>query len=229
MIEKIRGWTGKLSLSQVEFREDDVRELLERLDAGKGAFIVCSHLGNMEAMRALAESGKNRVARKFRVFPVVDFSGTKRFNALLRNLNPGLMDDCFDANSVGVETAVLMREKLESGNIVAIAGDRTSAHSLDRSFAIPFLGETANFPEGAFLLADLLKHPVYFIFAFRKKDLDIASPYEFHVLRAKTELCGPKRDRMKNLAEEYVAHLERFCLEHPYQWYNFFNFWQKEN
>lgn len=232
MVEKIWGWAGKISFSELEFRDDDVGELVERLNAGRGAFVLCSHLGNIEAMRALTGNGKNQVARNFRVFPVVDFSGTKRFNALLRKLNPGLMENCFDANSVGVETALFMREKLEAGDIVAIAGDRTSARTLDRSLAIPFLGETANFPEGAFMLAEILKYPVYFIFAFRKKDLDISSPYEFHVVRAKTELVGArgsKRDGMKRLACEYVSHLEKHCMEHPYQWYNFFDFWQKEN
>ena len=75
-----------------------------------------------------------------------------------------------------------------------------------------------------------MKAPVYFIFAFRKKDLDIASPYEFHIIRSKTELGGKRseqKQQMANLAAEYASHLEKFCLEHPYQWYNFYDFWQK--
>jgi predicted LPLAT superfamily acyltransferase len=75
-----------------------------------------------------------------------------------------------------------------------------------------------------------LKAPVYFIFAFRKKDLDITSPYEFHIIRSKTELGGKRseqKQQMANLAVEYASHLEKFCLEHPYQWYNFYDFWQK--
>lgn len=232
MIEKIRGWAGKISLSELEVQKDDIENLVGQIDSGKGAFVLCSHLGNMEAMRSLTEYHKKHSMKDFQVFPVVDFSGTKRFNDLLQKLNPDLMKNCFDANFIGVETAISMRKKMESGNLVAIAGDRTSEHSQNRFIPLTFLGEKANFPEGAFVLANLLKFPVYFIFAFRKRDLDIASPYEFHIIRAKTEIGKThlsQKEKAAALAEEYVRHLERYCLEHPYQWYNFYNFWQKEN
>ncbi len=232
MIEKIRGWAGKISLSELEVQKDDIENLVGQIDSGKGAFVLCSHLGNIEAMRSLTEYHKKHSTKDFQVFPVVDFSGTRRFNDLLQKLNPDLMKNCFDANSIGVETAISMREKMESGNLVAIAGDRTSGHSQNRFIPLTFLGERANFPEGAFVLANLFKFPVYFIFAFRKRDLDIASPYEFHIIRAKTDLGNThlsQREKAAALAEEYVRHLERYCLEHPYQWYNFYNFWQKEN
>lgn len=232
MIEKIRGWSGKMPLSKLEVQDDDIESLVRQIDSGKGAFVLCSHLGNMEALRSLTEYSQKHSARDFQVFPVVDFSGTRRFNDLLWKLNPELMKNCFDANSIGVETAVAMREKMETGNLVAVAADRTSGHSKDRFVSFPFLGEEAHFPEGAFVLANLLKFPIYFIFAFRKRDLDIASPYEFHIIRAKTQTekaRASQREKAEALAGEYVRLLERFCLEHPYQWYNFYNFWQKEN
>lgn len=230
MIEKIRGWAGKMSLSELETQNDDIDDLVNLLDSGKGAFILCSHLGNIEAMRSLTGYRKEHTKRNFQVFPVVDFSGTKCFNALLRELNPELMTNSFDANSIGVDTAISMREKIQAGNLVAIAGDRTSANSQNRFIPLNFLGDAAEFPEGSFALAHILKAPVYFIFAFRKKDLDITSPYEFHIIRSKTVLGGKRfeqKQQMANLAAEYASHLEKFCLEHPYQWYNFYNFWQK--
>lgn len=231
MVEKIQGWAGKISLSGLEIQKDDIESLVSRIDSGKGSFILCSHLGNIEAMRSLTEYHQKHSTKEFQVFPVVDFSGTRRFNDLLQKLNPELMKNCFDANSIGVETAISMREKMASGNLVAIAGDRTSGHSQNRFIPITFLGEKANFPEGAFVLANALKFPVYFIFAFRKRDLDIASPYEFHIIRSKTNLetCLSRSEKATELAKEYVCLLERYCLEHPYQWYNFYNFWQKEN
>ncbi len=232
MIEKLRGWAGKIPLSKLEVQNDDIESLLRQIDSGKGAFVLCSHLGNMEALRSLTGYSQRHSTKDFQVFPVVDFSGTTRFNDLLRELNPGLTKNCFDANSIGVETAVAMREKMETGNLVAIAADRTSSHSRNRFVSLSFLGEEARFPEGAFVLANLLKFPVYFIFAFRKRDLDIASPYEFHIIRAKTQTekaRSSQREKAEALAGEYARHLERFCLEHPYQWYNFYNFWQKEN
>lgn len=227
MMEKIRSWSGAMPFSRVKGQGDDLDDLKRLLDFGKGALILCSHLGNMEAMRALADFNRTHSQKKFQVFPVLNFSVTTHFNELMAGVNPDWRENSFDADSIGVETAVRMREKLAEGNLIAIAADRTSAHSRGRCIPQEFLGESAQFPEGAFILAYILKAPVYFIFAVREKDLDLASPYEFHVIRARTAI--KRKSDIPKLAEEFSRNLEKFCLKHPFQWYNFYHFWQKEN
>lgn len=229
MMEKLLGWKGAIKLNSIESQQDDLGALVEQLDRGEGAFLLCSHLGNMEMLRSLTGYGEYHTHKDFEVFPVVDFSGTSKFNALLRELNPDLMDHVVDANNIGVDTAVWMKDQIAAGNLVVIAGDRTSAHSRDRKLRTKFLGETANFPEGSFSLAGILNAPVYFVFAIRKKDFDIRSPYEMHVIRSKTSLDCPRKERgarLQMLLQEYAEILEKLCVDHPYQWYNFYNFWE---
>ena len=230
MMEKLLGWKGAIKLNQIETRNDDLHSLMDGFENGQGAFAICSHLGNMEMLRSLTGYGEYMTKRKFEVFPVLDFSVTSKFNSLLRELNPELMDHVVDANRIDVNTAVWMKEQIHNGNFVVIAGDRTSANSRNRVIETTFLGETANFPEGAFSLAGILDAPVYFIFAIRKHDFNIRSAYEMHVVRAKTSLgCSRKErpERLKKLLQEYTELLERLCKEHPYQWYNFYNFWER--
>jgi predicted LPLAT superfamily acyltransferase len=230
MIEKLLGWRGVIKLAQVETQGDDLDMLVEQLDRGEGAFLICSHLGNMEMLRSLTGYGKIHTHRQFTVHPVVDFSGTSKFNALLYELNPDLMNTVVDANKIGVDSAVGMKDWIASGDLVVIAGDRTSANSTDRNVEMKFLGETANFPEGAFTLASILNAPIYFAFAIRKKDFDIRSSYEMHIVRAKTSFDCSRKERLARVAalvQEYVGMLEKHCLRHPYQWYNFYNFWHK--
>ena len=230
MVEKLRGWKGAIKLNQIESQNDDLQMLVSQMNQGQGAFLLCSHLGNMEMLRSLTEYGEFHTSRKFQVFPVVDLSGSKKFNALLRELNPELMENVIDANSIDVDSAIWMKEKIADGNLVVIAGDRTSAHTRNRVLETTFLGETANFPEGAFSLAGILNAPVYFVFAIRKHDFNIRSPYEMHVVRAKTNLDCLRKERparLKMLLQEYTELLERLCKEHPYQWYNFYNFWDR--
>lgn len=230
MMEKLRGFQGAIKLQQLETQNDDLDMLVKQLENGEGAFLLCSHLGNMEMLRSLTGYGEKHTKNDFKVFPVVDFSGTSKFNALLRELNPELMNQVIDANSIGVDSAVWMKERIAEGNLVVIAGDRTSANSRNRNVETEFLGETANFPEGSFTLAGVLNAPIYFVFAIRKNDFDIQSPYEMHVVRASTELGGPRKERpakTKMLLQEYTNLLEKHCLRHPYQWYNFYNFWEK--
>ena len=230
MVEKLRGWKGAIKLNQIESQNDDLQMLVSQMNQGQGAFLLCSHLGNMEMLRSLTEYGEFHTSRKFQVFPVVDLSGSKKFNALLRELNPELMENVIDANSIDVDSAIRMKKKIADGNLVVIAGDRTSAHTRYRVLETMFLGETANFPEGAFSLAGILNAPVYFVFAIRKHDFNIRSPYEMHVVRAKTNLDCLRKERparLKMLLQEYTELLERLCKEHPYQWYNFYNFWDR--
>lgn len=231
MMEKMLGWKGAIKLNNIEKQDDDLDALVSQIENGQGAFLLCSHLGNMEMLRSLTGYGERHTKNDFKVFPVVDFSGTSKFNALLRELNPELMDIVVDANSIGVDTAVWMKEQISNGNLVAIAGDRTSANSRDRTVETNFLGENANFPEGSFTLAGVLNAPVYFVFAIRKHDFNIRSTYEMHVIKAKTSLECSRRERpqrIKDLVQEYTDILEKFCLKHPYQWYNFYNFWEKK-
>ena len=230
MIEKLLGWRGAIKLNQVETQGDDLDKLVEQLDRGEGAFLICSHLGNMEMLRSLTGYGEIHTHRQFKVFPVVDFSGTSKFNALLHELNPDLMNSVLDANKMGVDSAVWMKEQVAAGNVVAIAGDRTSANSQGRNIEMNFLGDSANFPEGAFTLASILNAPIYFTFAIRKHDFDIRTPYEMHVVKAATSFDCSRRERpgkIKDLVREYVQLLEKLSLRHPYQWYNFYNFWNK--
>lgn len=229
MIEKLLGWRGAIKLNQVETQGDDLDKLVEQIDRGEGAFLICSHLGNMEMLRSLTGYGEIHSHKEFKVFPVVDFSGTSKFNALLFELNPDLMNSVLDANKIGVDSAVWMKEQIAKGNLVVIAGDRTSANSTDRNVEMDFLGERANFPEGAFTLSSILGAPIYFTFAIRKHDFDIRSPYEMHVVKAKTTFdCSRKErpERLRMLVQEYTQLLQKLCLRHPYQWYNFYNFWK---
>nr|MDA3849957.1 glycosyl transferase family 2 [Spirochaetaceae bacterium] len=116
------------------------------------------------------------------------------------------------------------------GNLVIIAADRTAKHNKMKNTPVNFLGEEAWFPQGAFILASLLECPIYYMFALREDDRDLNSPYEFHVYKSKSQFKSSRKERKQTLAkctQEYAEHLEKLCLEHPFQWFNFFDFWEK--
>lgn len=229
MFEKIAGWGNDVSLSSIEIQKDDTDQLVRQLNEGQGVFLICSHLGNMEMLRSFAGFNNTHAARSFDVFPVVDFSGTARFNEMLKKVNPALTEKIIDANSIGPDTVVSISEQIKNGNMIVIAGDRTAAKTRERSHEISFLGSKAYFPQGAFTLADIVSAPVYFAFAVRKNDMNFRSPYEMHVFSAKTVLAGSRKNRSERISaliKEYAAHLESLCIKYSYQWYNFYNFWE---
>jgi predicted LPLAT superfamily acyltransferase len=159
---------------------------------------------------------------------LVDFSVTGQFNRMLRELNPESQTRIISVNEVGPETIILLQDRVARGEIVAIAGDRTSANTRNKYFHLPFLGREAPFAYGPFLLAALLNAPSYFVFALRRKDLSLSSQYNMHVHRVPLDFDCPRKERerrIERLARLYTGQLERYCMLHPYQWYNFYDFW----
>lgn len=228
MIEKIAAWSGDIDLGNIRFYEDDVGALIQQLEEGRGAVIICSHIGNMEILRALATHNKTKVTRPFMVTSIVDFSGTAQFNKLIREINPQSMMNLVNARDIGVDTVIDLQARLAGGELLVIAGDRTSSTARDKTEQLPFLGEMANFPQGAFQLASVMEAPVYFMFGLREDDMDPVSTYDLHVFRAHTDFTGSRKERrqkIRGIIEEYIRHIEAFIGEHPLQWYNFYDFW----
>ncbi|MDR2069558.1 MAG: hypothetical protein LBP71_06785 [Spirochaetaceae bacterium] len=230
MVEKVESWGGKFFLDRVHFHDDDIRDLRDRLERGEGAFLICSHLGNAELLRALASFNRTGVSREIPVTSVVEGSVTAHFNRMLRELNPQSAVHTIDVQDFGPDTAVLLQDRLAAGELVVIAGDRTSINTRDKYFLFPFLGENAPFAYGPFFLAALLKAPVYFVFALRRRDLSLKPEYDMLVRKSTVSFDCPRKergDRIRELARSFAASLEEYCKQYPYQWYNFYDFWAK--
>ncbi|MCM1321301.1 MAG: hypothetical protein NC041_00805 [Bacteroides sp.] len=228
IVEKIQGWGGKIQFENIHFQRDDIDNLVYELENGRGALLICSHLGNAELLRALASYDRTGVSRSVPVISIVDFSCNAYFNRMLRELNPDSMMHIISADDVGPETIIQLQEQIAGGGLVVIAGDRTSANTRDRYLTIPFLGFDAPFAYGPYLLASLLNASVYFVFALRTKDAGIFPEYDMHVHKNQISFDCQRKERetrIRSTAENFVHYLEYYSRKYPCQWYNFFDFW----
>ena len=230
LIEKVEGWAGRCSSADLLFFDDDLPQLRARLREGKGAMLFVSHLGNAELMRSLATEEQMGLKRKVRILSFIYFRGTAQFNAMLKQINPQSMVSLVDASHITVETMSLVQEVLDEVGLVVIAGDRTNVSGSGRSFSFPFLGTKARFPFGAFYLAALVGVPTYSVCFVREKDFLWRHRYEMHVW-ANPEIDSSSRKRRVEGAEKvaacFVSHLQEECRRHPYQWGNFYDFWEE--
>ena len=227
LVENVQSWAGKFSFKDVNWQDDDVYDLVKNIDSGKGTIIVISHLGNAQMMKGLASIGESGTQRKMDITTISDEKISKGFNALLNEVNSNASMNIINSDDIGPETIILLQERLEKGGVVVIAGDRVSAHT-NRNLEIDFLGEKARFPYGVFLLIALLNVPTYFVTGLRQKDLTIFPKYDMFVKKNQVDFDCPRderEERIRKTAEDYAANLESLCKKHPYQWYNFFDFW----
>jgi predicted LPLAT superfamily acyltransferase len=72
--------------------------------------------------------------------------------------------------------------------------------------------------------------PIYCLFGLRRKALSIRPQYDIHVHKSPFTFDCPRKERLErcSLLVAYFADLlAQYCKEQPFQWYNFFDFWQK--
>lgn len=212
--DKIHGWSGGVSESQLHlFGHEHIRR-----HYGKGAVILVSHFGNIELLRAIKSDHSQQVN------VLVYNKHASAFNAFLQSVNPKAGVRLISVDDMGVDTAIVLQERLDAGEWVIIASDRVPVRS-ERKQAVMFLGEQAYFPEGAWHLAHLLSAPVVAVFCY-----ELSGAYELHIHPLSDDLRLPKKARQAVLhahIQDYAHVLESHCLHAPYQWFNFYDFWQK--
>ncbi|MDW1813627.1 glycosyltransferase family 2 protein, partial [Vibrio sp. Vb2362] len=155
----------------------------------------------------------------------------EQFNAVMKAVNPNSELNLIQVSSMGPDTAILLQQKIEQGEWVVIVGDRTSTSKENRVVWADFLGKPAPFPQGPFMLASVLKAPVYLLFGLRD---DEANTPHFNVYfeHFSDQITLPRKERqqaLERVVQQYAHRLEHHTLQAPLQWYNFFNFWTLSN
>jgi predicted LPLAT superfamily acyltransferase len=189
---------------------------LEELGASRrGAILLGAHVGSFEAMRMQADR------ENFGIHFVGQFRNARMINAALSKLAPGSKTRLISRGE-GVQFMLQIRETLRRGDRVAILADRV-AHG-ERTAEVDFLGAKARFPTGPYLLAALVKCPVYLTFAIyrapNRYDL-YCEPFEDVI-----QLPSSGRDEaLATYAQKFATRLEHFVRLAPDNWFNFYDFW----
>ena len=226
MLDRLAAWVGDLTLwKDVDFADDESRKLLCEPPAdGRGKLVLVSHLGVAEATRALAQHD-----RAVPVWALVYDEHAPRFKAMLEDVAPDASRHIIAVNHLGVDTAARLEEAIARGEWVAIAADRTpndQSSRGSRTATASFLGHDAPFPVGPFVLANLLKCDVVTLFAVRVGDKLLISCRPFA-----SEIQLPRKTRDEALAQyasQWAKSLEDQAVAHPYQWFNFYDFWHED-
>ncbi|MCF6775309.1 acyltransferase [Thiotrichales bacterium 19X7-9] len=219
LIDKFAVWSGKIKVDQVNFANANV--FLEQLKTKKGGIILTAHLGNIEIARAL--SG---IASGAKINALVFSQHALKFNQVLQSINTASDLNLIHLQSTDIKLAIELKEKIDQGEFIVIAADRTSISDATRSVEACFLDHKAYFPEGAFILAHLLKAPTYMMLCLKKPNRNFDIIYE--KFAETVDLSRKNRaGNLKIYAQKYSDFLMKYCDKYPYQWFNFYDFWAK--
>jgi len=217
-LDKLAAWTGRMAGDDVVFDDPSAFDAL--VESGKGALVIGAHLGNLEMSRALAI----REARA-KVTAIVYIEHARRFNSVLAGAHRDFFNRVVEVSDFGPETAMMMQQRVDAGELLVIVGDRVPAHEAGRVTEAPFLGVAAPFAQGPYVLAHALGCPVYLLFCLKERDR-----YRLYFEPFAERIRLPRSERGAHLAEHasrYAERLEYYSRKAPFQWFNFFDFWAR--
>jgi predicted LPLAT superfamily acyltransferase len=182
----------------------------------KGVFLMGAHVGSFEVLRAVG-----RRQPGLRVAMVMYEENARKINAALGAINPAAQQDIV---SLGHADSMLrVHDLIEGGSIVGMLADRGLKQDTLRP--LPFLGETAGFPVGPFRMAAILRRPVLFMVGLyrggNRYDVHFETLADFSTVPA-----GARDAAVQAAMARYARLLEKYCRAEPYNWFNFFDFWQ---
>ncbi|WP_018865382.1 MULTISPECIES: lipid A biosynthesis acyltransferase [Thioalkalivibrio] len=199
----------------LDLRVHDREIFLEHVETGRGALLLGAHLGSFEALRVLAIDKHD-----FPVRVLMYRDHNQRITQLLEALNPQVAASVIPLGET--ETLLQARDCLEQGGVVATLADRVAES--DKMIECRFLGGRAWFPQGPLLVAAVLKVPVILCFGLYRG----GNRYDIVFERFADAIEAPRGRRDEALAEWvqlYADRLEARVREAPYNWFNFYDFW----
>ena len=177
-----------------------------------GAFLICSHVGNIGALAAFP--GGQGV--KIHAFQQAGQTGVFYRFISAHSVRPNTIIHAVEDMNVG--TAGEMFDSLNNGELVMMAGDRVSAATPGKIIRVQILGHDCELPMGVFRFARATSHPVFAIAVI-------------NIAPAKYKIVIKKLDdkNINQMANGFAEFLETTTIAAPVQWFNFYDFFRREN
>ncbi|HWV03069.1 MAG: LpxL/LpxP family acyltransferase [Ralstonia sp.] len=209
--------SGRFDLFDVELQgQQHIHDVLAR---GRGAFLLGAHLGSFEVVRALGRTVPN-----LRVAVAMYEENARNINAAVAAINPAAAPEVIPLGRV--DAMLQVREALDVNRLVGMLADRTLLREAGPSIQRrDFLGSPAAFPLGPLHMAAMLKRPVLFMTGLHLGGNRYA--VHFDPLADFTDVRREDRAAAVQAAvARYVERVEHYCRAAPYNWFNYFDFWQ---
>lgn len=210
----------RVYLLRGEFEHFDVtlheKEILHRqIESGKGCILLGSHFGSFEVLRALGVTQQDLPLKV-----LMDIAHNQNITRFLDALNQKIASTVIMLDRP--DTLLRIKESLDAGFLIGMLGDRVSSDG--KITQCQFLGAAATFPAGPVLLAAMMHCPVILFFGLYRG----GKRYEIYFEHFAQEILLNRDCRVEDIQhwmQRYVERLEYYARLAPYNWFNFYPFW----
>ncbi len=207
------------ALRGFDVRVHGLDALEAQIARGRGVLLLGAHIGSFEVMRALAGARPD-----VRVRVVMDCQQTPVMTELLHALNPAVAAEVIDVGESGGNIGLAIHEAAQQNALIGLLADRARPGEPTRDAM--FLGAPAAFPVAPYLIASTLELPVVLCFGLYAG----ANRYDLYFETFAENIQIARNQRASLLGEwtqRYAARLEHYTRLSPWNWFNFYDFWQR--
>jgi len=195
-------------------------EALEALvAAGRGCVLLGAHFGSFEALRHL------RTTCPVPVKALMYRNNAGALTRLLDALDPTLADSIIEIGDA--RSMLRVHEAVSGGAIVGMLADRSPAGV--RSIPAAFFGEEALFPVGPLIVAATLGCPVLTFCGVRLGARRYRITFTSFADRVVLQRGATRQAALAGHVQRYAAWLEAECRAAPFNWFNFYPFWEGQD
>ncbi len=195
-------------------------ELMFRLcEKHQGAVLVGAHFGAFDITSKI-----NEMHAHARISMLMYEDNARKMTALFESLGGR---NRMKVIPIGrIDTLMRAKDEVDTGGWIGILGDRVMCD--ERMVRVPFMGEMAAFPVGPFLAASALKVPVVLVHCAYLG----GNRYQEHFELLAEEITigrGTRAADLEQWVRRYAQRLEHYCRLYPYNWFNFYDFWESSH
>jgi predicted LPLAT superfamily acyltransferase len=192
------------------------KTLLKEINSG--SILLLNHFGGW----ATAINYFNYNNTKFHiVMSEAMIQSAKEFEDIIQKKNNDSVN-IIDLSKGLLHSYITVANALLDNESVALMGDRAIDSKHNKK--VDFFKEKASFNKNPFTIAYKTKKPIILIFVIYK-DL-LKYEVKFHKIELDYDL--PVEEAINQSMKEYVKYLSNILIQHPTQWFNFYNFWENK-
>lgn len=199
---------------QIEVPE--MEEFQKHRDGDDGFIVLFSHFGNSE----MAGYSMATPTKRMNILLYMGDTETVNQNRSKVMAKNNLRLIPMRINDMGHIYAIT--EALNNGEIVAMAVDRMVQ---SKGVLCTFMQDEALFPIGPFRICSTMQKSILSVFVIKKT----WNTYQIVVKPLEMSRDLSNKDQAKYIAQQYAQELENLVKLYPYQWFNFYDFWAKDN
>src|SRR5690606_3716008 len=211
LLDRVYFLLGRDDAFDIRLVRDDYRAS-DAAERAEGVFLMGAHMGSFEVVRMLS-----RQHEELKLVLLMYEENAKKISALLSAINPDAQQEIVALGNLSAMLTV--RERLAEGALVGALADRSLGQ--EKVSMLSFLGKPAPFAQGPFLMAAMMRRPVYLMMGLYRS----GNRYDIHLERIadfSDAADGTRRNREQQVAEamqHYVARLEYFARQAPFNWF----------